>query len=313
MSQAIKDIKLTLPEEEIMTPGHLACQGCGAALAMRYALKALGRKTMISLPACCWSVIDGPFPYSTTNVPLVHVVFEAAAAFASGIRSGLNRKGQNDVNVLAWGGDGSTFDIGLQAWSGAAERNDDIIYFVYDNEAYMNTGIQRSGATPYGAWTTTTPGSHFKSEPKKDIMGIVAAHRVPYAATLSLAHPEDFVRKVKKAATIRGFKFLHILAPCPPGWKMRPDDAIKSSRLAVQTRIFPVYEVEGGIRYTLNINVPNPKPVMDYLKLQGRFRHLKEDETLVIQKNVDSEWELLMERIELGKKHSQEKANRKDK
>ncbi len=303
MSQTNREIKLTLPEEEIMTPGHLACQGCGAALAMRYTLKALGRKTMISLPACCWSVIDGPFPCSTTHVPLVHVVFEAAAAFASGIRSGLRRNGRDDVTVVAWGGDGSTYDIGLQAWSGAAERNDDILYIVYDNEAYMNTGIQRSGATPWGAWTTTTPGSHFKQEPKKDIMSIVAAHRAPYAANLSLAHPEDFVRKVKKAASIRGFKFLHIFAPCPPGWKMRPDDAVQSARLAVQTRVFPVYEIENGIRYTLNVQVPNPKPVMEYLKLQGRFRHLKEDQVQVLQNSVDSEWELLRDRIELGKKH----------
>ncbi len=170
-----KTIKLSIPEREIMRPGHLACQGCGATLAMRYFLKALGPKTMFAIPACCWSVIDGPFPYSTIGVPLLHSLFEASSATASGMRAGLKMLKKDDINVVAWGGDGSTFDIGIQALSGAAERNEDIIYVCYDNEAYMNTGIQRSGATPYGAWTTTTPVNNFKDSPKKAINAIIMA------------------------------------------------------------------------------------------------------------------------------------------
>ena len=155
--------KLTVPEEELMCSGHLACQGCGATITMRYALKALGPNTVFSIPACCWSVIDGPFPYTTLGVPIFHTAFETAAIMASGIKSGLRIKGKPDVNSIAWGGDGGTTDIGIQALSGAAERNDDIFYICYDNEAYMNTGIQRSSQTPWGAWTTTTHTSRYCS------------------------------------------------------------------------------------------------------------------------------------------------------
>src|SRR5574337_1622763 len=161
----------SIPEAEYMHPGHLACSGCGASLGMKLALKALGQRTMVVLPACCWSIIAGPFPNSAVKVPLFHTAFETAAATASGLRAALDRKGQQDVTVVAWAGDGGTFDIGLQALSGAAERNEDFIYVCYDNEAYMNTGIQRSSATPRGSWTTTTPKGHLKSHPKKDIVG----------------------------------------------------------------------------------------------------------------------------------------------
>ncbi len=298
MTEKKRRIKLSIPEQEVMRPGNLACQGCGASLAMRYALKALGKKVILDLPACCWSVIDGPFPYSAVGVPLLHMAFETAASTASGIRAALKVLGKEDIKVVAWAGDGGTFDIGFQALSGAAERNEDIIYVCYDNEAYMNTGIQRSAATPYGAWTTTTPVKHFKSRPKKNIVEIMAAHRIPYVANLNIAYPEDFVRKFQKAASIKGTKFLHIFSPCPPGWKMKPDDTVKVARLAVQTRVFPLYEIENGLKYTLNVKVNKPKPVIEYLKLQGRFRHLKEEHVNIIQKNVDEEWELLMKKIE---------------
>jgi len=296
-----RKIRLTIPEEEIMGPGHLACQGCGAAHAMRYALKALGRNTIISLPACCWSVIDGPFPHSAANVPILHTAFETAAATASGIKAAKKILGEEDTNVVAWAGDGGTFDIGFQALSGAAERNEDIIYICYDNEAYMNTGIQRSGATPYGAWTTTTPVKHFKKRPKKDIVEIMAAHQIPYTATLTVAYAEDFIKKVKKAASLKGTKFLHVLAPCTAGWKMRPDDSIKASRLAVQSRIFPLYEVEYGEKYTLNKDVKKPKPVKEFLKLQGRFKHLTEEQVDIIQTNVEKNWEKLKKKINNSK------------
>jgi pyruvate/2-oxoacid:ferredoxin oxidoreductase beta subunit len=279
-------MKLSIPEEEYVFSGHLACQGCGATLCMRYALKALGQNTILDIPACCWSVIDGPFPHTSVKVPLYHTAFETAACVASGIRAGLDALGKGETNVVAWAGDGGTFDIGIQALSGAAERNDNIIYICYDNEAYMNTGIQRSSATPYGAWTTTTPVKHFKKMPKKDLVKIMAAHRIPYTATACVSYPEDFVRKVKKARDIKGTKFLHIMSPCPPGWKSLPEESIKLGRLAVSTCYFPIYEIENGEEYTVNKVIKRATPVKEFLKRQGRFRHLTEKQVSVIQENV---------------------------
>jgi 2-oxoisovalerate ferredoxin oxidoreductase beta subunit len=288
-----KKIKLTLPEEEIMSPGHLACQGCGAALAMRYALKALGRKTITSIPACCWAVIDGPFPYSAAGVPIYHCAFETAASTSSGVSHALQQLGKTDITALAWAGDGGTFDIGLQSLSGAAERGDHLIYIVYDNEAYMNTGIQRSSATPHGAWTTTTPVKHYKKGPKKNIMEIMVAHQIPYCATANIAFPEDLIKKLRKAKEIQGTKFIHLYAPCPTGWKHSPDITVKIARLATQSNVFPIYEVENGI-YSINKKIAKPQPVSEYLKLQGRFRHLDKKEVDFIQKEVDRNWTRLL-------------------
>ncbi len=285
--------KLTLPKEEIMSPGHLACQGCGATLALRYTLKALGRKTIMAVPACCWSVIDGPFPYSAAGVPVYHCAFETAASTASGISHALSQLGQDDVTTLAWAGDGGTFDIGLQALSGAAERGDNLIYIVYDNEAYMNTGIQRSSSTPHGAWTTTTPVKHYKKGPKKNIMNIMAAHYIPYCATANIGYPEDLIRKVRKAKDIKGTKFIHLYAPCPTGWKHPPDITIKVAQLATLTNVFPIYEIENGF-YIINKKIIEPKPVFEYLKLQGRFQHLDENEVKYIQEEVDQNWKRLL-------------------
>jgi len=293
-------MKLTIPEVELMTPGHLACQGCGATLAMRYTLKALGQKTMLFIPACCWSVLDGPFPYSSLKVPIFHTAFETAASVSSGARAGLDILGDTETNVVAWAGDGGTFDIGIQALSGAAERNDNIIYICYDNEAYMNTGIQRSSATPLGSWTTTTPAKHPKATPKKNMVEIMVAHRIPYTATASIAYPEDLIRKLSKAKDIKGTKFIHIFAPCPTGWRTPPEICVKLARLAVQTKVFPLYEVENGIKYTIN-KKPKGIPVIEYLKLQGRFRHLTEEDVELIQKNVDWEWEILLRKAEATK------------
>ncbi|HID93446.1 MAG TPA: 3-methyl-2-oxobutanoate dehydrogenase subunit beta [bacterium (Candidatus Stahlbacteria)] len=286
-------MKLTIPEEEIMSPGHLACLGCGATLALRYVLKALGKRTVMTIPACCCTVIDGPFPFSSYGVPIMHTAFETAASAASGILAGLEMTGNKNINVLAWAGDGGTFDIGIQALSGAAERGDNILYVCYDNEAYMNTGIQRSSATPWGAWTTTTPEKHPKDRPKKDIIAIMAAHRIPYAATASIAYPEDLIKKVQKAKDKKGTKFLHIFASCPTGWKMRPEDSIKVARLAVETKVFPLYEVENGEVWRIT-RKPKGLPIIEYLKIQGRFRHLKEADIRRIQENVDKEWDRLM-------------------
>lgn len=280
------------PSEGIYA-GHLACAGCGATMAMRFALKALGDKTVLVLPACCWTILAGPFPYSAVKVPLFHTAFETGASAASGVKAGLEIRGDTETTVAAWVGDGGTFDIGIQALSGAAERNDDILYFCYDNEAYMNTGIQRSSATPFGAWTTTTPANHPKGQPKKNMVEIMAAHRIPYTATCSVAFPEDMMRKVAKAKSIRGTKFIHIFSPCPTGWKAPSSQAIKIARLAVHTKVFPLYEIEDGTHYNINVE-PKNVPVEEYIRLQGRFNHLTEEEVQNIQKNIDREWERLV-------------------
>ena len=291
-------IREVIPEEEHLTSGHFACPGCGASLSMRYALKALGTNTVLVIPACCWSIIAGPFPYSSVSVPLAHVPFETAAAVSSGIRAALDKLGKDDVTVVAWGGDGGTFDIGLQALSGAMERNENFIYVCYDNEAYMNTGIQRSSATPWGAWTTTTPAENKKEEPKKNMLEICAAHRIPYTATLSLAYPEDFFAKFRKAMGMKGSRFLHILSPCPPGWKLADDLTIRISRLAVRSRIFPLYEILNGLKYRITVDEPVKVPVREYLKLQRRFAHLDDDDIDFIQKTVDENYQRLLGRIE---------------
>lgn len=285
-------IKYQLPPEEVLAPGHFACPGCGATLTMRYALKALGRKTVAVIPACCWSVIDGPVPYSAAGVPVFHTAFETAASTASGVKAGLDAQGDHETTVLAFAGDGGTFDIGLQALSGAAERNEDFIYICYDNEAYMNTGIQRSSATPFGAWTTTTPTESPKAEKKKNIVEILAAHRIPYLATASVAYPDDMISKIRKAKDIRGFKFIHVFSPCPPGWKFEPEDSIKISRMAIESKVFPLIEIFNGTDYRLS-KEPEGVPVRDYIKMQGRFRHLDDEQIGIIQRNVDEEWERL--------------------
>jgi 2-oxoisovalerate ferredoxin oxidoreductase beta subunit len=288
-----KTMKFTIPKDEHMSSGHLACQGCGAALAMRYALKAMGSKTIFSVPACCWSVIDGPFPYSCLGVPLFHTAFETAASCAAGIAGAMQYLKRDDINVVAWGGDGGTADIGIQALSGAAERGDNILYICYDNEAYMNTGVQRSSSTPYGAVTTTTPGKHWKRVAKKNLVDILVAHNIPYAATASVGFPEDLIKKVTKALTYKGCKFIQIFAPCPPGWKSANEKTIELSRLAVDTCIFPSYEVIEG-RYVISRKMREPKPVEQYLMMQGRFRHLSAEEVANIQAQVNKRWKKLL-------------------
>jgi len=220
-----------------------------------------------------------------------------AASIAAGVKSGLVAAGDQETNVLAWAGDGGTFDIGLQALSATAERNEDILFVCYDNEAYMNTGVQRSSATPQGAWTTTTPTGATKQRPKKNIVEIIAAHRIPYAATASLAFPQDLLSKVSRARDTKGFRFLHIFSPCPPGWRTATDISIKVARLAVLTRVAPLYEVRDGLHYTMNLT-PRPLPVGEYLGLQGRFAHLGDDDIKMIQENVDREWQELTLRAE---------------
>ena len=294
MSQVmIKDI---VPKRELLDPGHLACPGCGASLAMRMVLKELGEKTIVVLPACCWSIIAGPYPQSSLHVPLYHTAFETAGAVASGVRAALDVRGDTETTVLAWAGDGGTFDIGLQALSGAAERNEDFLYVTYDNEAYMNTGIQRSSATPWGAWTTPTPYDDPQSTKKKDILSIIAAHRVPYAATASTAYPEDLLAKVRRTKEIRGTRFLHILSPCPPGWKTSDEQTIELGRKAVQNRVFPLLEVENGERWCFTVHSAGD-PVEPYIRAQGRFKHLSDEDIARIQEDVDARYEYLVRMV----------------
>jgi pyruvate/2-oxoacid:ferredoxin oxidoreductase beta subunit len=283
-----------MPLEELMGSGHLACQGCGATQAMRFALKVLGPETAIVIPACCWAVIDGTFPHSAVNLPIYHTAFETAAVVASGLKAGLEMRGDTETTVMAWAGDGGTFDIGLQALSGAAERNDDIIYVCYDNEAYMNTGIQRSSSTPVGAWTTTTPVTNYKREPKKNMIDIMAAHAIPYIATASTAYPHDFMAKVKKAKSLKGTKYIQIFAPCPTGWKMAPELSVKSARQAVTSKVYPLLEItENGQKLKVWKDF-EPTSMKDYMKVQGRFRHLKDEDMEMIEKDVEIKWQRLI-------------------
>src|SRR4030065_1807955 len=287
--------KIEVPDTENLGHGHLACAGCGAAVSMRLTLKALGEKTVMVFPASCWSIVPGFWPYSSFRVPVIHAGFVTGGATASGVRAALDIRGDRESVVAVWAGDGGPFDTGPQSLLGAAERNEDFIYICNDNEGYMNTGTQRSSATPLLAWTTTTPAMQPKENPKKDIMAIMADHHIPYAATATIAYPEDLIRKLEKAKGIQGTRFIHLFSPCPPGWRMPSEQTIKISRLAVRSRIFPLYEIENGISYTIQ-EESHVVPVKEYLKLQGRFSHLTDSEMEVIQKNVERGWERLLKK-----------------
>jgi len=293
-----------IPSEELLAPGHRMCAGCGAAMAARMAMKATRGPTVVVNATCCLEVATTVYPFTSWRVPWIHVAFENSAAVASGIEAAYQhfkkKKGSAKPDVIVFAGDGGTFDIGLQALSGALERGHDFVYICYDNEAYMNTGIQRSGATPVGAATTTSPGGTVipgKLEWKKDIVAIASAHDIPYAATASVAYWNDYITKVRKAIEANGPAFIHVLAPCPRGWRSEISQTVRVARLAVQTRFFPVYEVERS-RTTINIKVPKPIPVEEYLKLQGRFRHLFSEkykaEIEKIQKGVNERYERLL-------------------
>ncbi len=290
-----------LSNEEPLAPGHRLCAGCGASIAARMALKMARGPTVIVNATGCLEVATTIYPYTAWRVPWVHVAFENAAAVAAGIEAGFKgmakRGGWDKVpDIIAFGGDGGTFDIGLQALSGARERGHDFVYICYDNEAYMNTGIQRSGSTPHGASTTTSPaGSKIPGKPewKKDLAAICAAHGIEYVATASVAYWNDYMTKVRKAIEVDGPAFIHVYTPCPRGWRCESGDSIKMARLAVQTRFFPVYEIEKG-KYKLSIKVPKAIPVEELLKSQGRFTHLfrpeNAGEVQRIQKWLDDNW-----------------------
>ena len=290
--------KLTIPRQELMYSGHAACPGCGPALAMRLLLKGLGPRTVVSVPASCWTVIATPYPTTALGVGMLDNAIEATGASISGLRAAADALGLGDLNVVGFAGDGGTADIGLQSLSGMLERGTDALYVMYDNEAYMNTGVQRSSATPQGAWTTTTPvagEARGKLEPKKDIMAIVLAHHPVYAATLNPSFPEDFVRKVEKARERKGPRFFHVYAACPPGWRYDSDQTIELGRLATYAGIFPLYDVEMG-RLRITRRMGQLKPVEEYLKAQGRFRHFSPEEVQQVQEQARARWDDLLAR-----------------
>ncbi len=272
---------------EYMNQGHLGCPGCGATMSMRHALKVLGDNTVVVMPASCWSIIAGGLPMTALQVPLMHVPFAVSAACASGVSEAYKFKGIDNVNVVVWAGDGGTFDIGLQALSGAAERQEDFIYVCYDNEAYMNTGIQRSSATPAGAWTTTTPGGKEIDFEKKDIFSIVAAHNPAYVATASIAYPEDFYNKFEKVSKIKGFRFIHLLSSCVPGWKIDSSDSVKVMRKAVESGIFILMEKMGENEIEVTYKPDKFIPVKEYFASQGRYKGLSEEKLNIIQERIN--------------------------
>ncbi len=284
--------------ENLITPGHTACGGCSAVLALRHTLEVLGKDTVLVLPASCTAVYVGQFNRTSLNVPSTMAAFETGGSMAAGVRAGLLAQGLDHVQVLSWVGDGGTFDIGLQSLSGAAERNDDIIYVCYDNEAYMNTGVQRSSATPKGCWTTTTPVDSTKREIKKNIVEIMAAHRIPYAATATVAFLDDLRAKVARAKEIRGTRFFHILSPCPTGWRIPTAKTVRFSKLAVETGLFPLLEIRDGLDWKLTYKPEKLTPVKEYIKPQGRFKHLKEEDITAIQDEVFRNWDRIVKKCE---------------
>lgn len=262
-----------------LTSGHRACLGCGEALAARLVMESTGPDVIVCNATGCLEVFTTPWPESAWRVPWLHSLFENAAAIAAGVEAAQKAQGKR-TKVLAFGGDGGTFDIGFQALSGMLERGHNVLYVCFDNEAYMNTGIQRSSSTPHAAVTTTSPAGKArmgKRHLKKDIVSIIAAHHGPYAATSSVAYPSDIRKKVRRALAIEGPTFLQIHSPCPLGWGMDGAKSIEVARLAVQTGLFPLIELERG-EVTGVMPIRNKKPVKDYFATQGRFRHLlKED------------------------------------
>ncbi len=266
-----------LYNNNLLAPGHTACRGCGEALGARLVLNAAGPKTIVTNATGCLEVFSTRYPQSAWEVPWIHSLFENSAAVASGVAAALKSMGREDeARVIAQGGDGGTADIGLQALSGTLERGDDVLYVCYDNEAYMNTGVQRSGLTPPGAHTTTSPVGKVSignKTNKKDLPSIVAAHHIPYMATASVGFPADLQRKVKKAVSIKGPKYIQVFVPCPLGWGSDPALTIKIAKLIVETALFPLYEKEDGKLTSLRKLVKR-KPVSEYFKLQKRFAHL---------------------------------------
>jgi pyruvate ferredoxin oxidoreductase beta subunit len=288
-------------QEEFFLPGNSCCAGCGLEIALRWAMKALGPNTALVTPASCLNVVIGLWPKTAPNFPFTNMAFAAGAAAATGIKAAFDAKahkfpnrGWDEITTLVFAGDGGTADIGIQGLSGAAERNTNIIYCCYDNEAYMNTGIQRSSSTPHGAITTTTTLG--KERFKKNLPAILAAHDIPYVATCSISDPLDIYDKFKKAKSIKGCKYIHILAPCPPGWGFISENAIEVARLAVKSGSWILFEVENGImtlsKRSKSLTDPSKRaPLVDYLSKQKRFSQISEKDLIELQERLNHNWE----------------------
>lgn len=272
-----------LPQADLFGPGNAGCRGCGAAIAGRQAMKALGPRTIVTIPASCMATLGGNNQKTTWQIPFYHTLFEIAPAVSSGIRAGLEMQGIKDVNVVSWAGDAGTADIGFQSLSGAAERNEDMIHVCYDNEMYMNTGGQTGSQTPLYALTSNTILG--KPTPKKNMLAIMAAHGIGYVASASIAFPFDLITKMKKASSRKGFSYIHILAPCHRGWNIPEDKTVDFARRAVESGLWELFEVEERKR-TRNYE-PSLIPVEEYLLPQGRFMQLSSDQIREYQESID--------------------------
>ncbi|MGC8738130.1 MAG: thiamine pyrophosphate-dependent enzyme [Candidatus Hydrogenedens sp.] len=285
---------LELPVDEYMLPGNRSCAGCGLGIGLRYILKALEGKCVMTVPASCLTVLGGMYPVSSVSVPWINSVFPGTAAMASGVVAGLKALKKEDITVLAMAGDGGTYDIGIQALSGAAERNANFLFICYDNEAYMNTGTQRSGATPKGVKTTTTPILGKLHSPK-DMGQIMEAHRIPYVATTCVSYPTDLYDKVKKAKDIYGLRYIHLCVPCPSGWQYDPQNTVTIGQLAVETGAVVLYEIEHGVfrltgRSRRLAKDGKLKPINEYLSTQGRFGNINSDALAELQEYIYKRW-----------------------
>lgn len=280
--------KINENKERFLHPGHNGCAGCGQFVAAQAVMRGLDKKTIIANATGCLEVTTTAYPQSAWGLPWIHSLFENASAVASGIRAALDQKGDQETKVVIQAGDGGTYDIGLGLISGLFERGERVLYICYDTEAYSNTGIQASGATPYGADTTTSPAgkdSFGSSQRKKDMIGIALAHGLKYVAQATAGFPDDITNKVKKALAVDGPAYIQILSPCIPGWKIASDEAVKMGQLAVQTGLYPLLEyIDGRLSSSSISSSFQAKPVEEYLKNQGRFKHLKDEEIRAIQK-----------------------------
>jgi len=298
----MKATALNIPEKEYILPGNRTCPGCSLSLAYRHILKALDGRAIVTVPASCLTVLHGMYPITSVLVPCVNTPFASTGASATGLVAGLKAVGRKGLTVLAIAGDGGTHDIGIQALSGAAERQTDFLYICYDNEGYMNTGNQRSSSTPQGAISGTTPVLG-KQQKQKDIVAIMESHDIPYIATTSACHPLDLYEKVKKARMITGTRFIHVFTPCPPGWRYDFSDTVKIGRLAVETGWVVLYEIDNGVfRLTdasdaLARKTGELKPIVEYLKLQERFKNLTTKQIDEMQKWVTARWQKYLERV----------------
>ena len=296
----MKTNAVNLPEIEYLLPGNRACPGCALSLAYRHILKALDGQVIVTVPASCLTVLHGMYPVTSVNVPCVNTPFASTAASATGLVAGLKALGRKGVTVLAIAGDGGTYDIGIQALSGAAERGEDFIYICYDNEGYMNTGNQRSGSTPLGAISGTTPILG-KRQNQKDMTAIMEAHGIPYVATANASYPLDLYQKVSKAKAIEGTRFIHVFTPCPPGWRFPFSDTIRIGEIAVQTGWVVLYEVEDGVFRLTSASESiarkgNLRPLREFLMEQERFKNIQEEQINELQDRVDARWKRCVER-----------------